>query len=395
MTAPELMPVMFPTLPQFVGLLVDGVDDPLARAIDSPSLGITILFVNTSFDKCRNVFARFRDASAKFSVVRVASNTELPAVASFNCVNGVDASLAQTLSELCDRRKSHCWLVDAVASPCDFVLTIGLLSVRRNSVDDGTRAILLLRGVDVCGCIWAHSALQVSRLLSPSKLLHKHEVRFALIGSVHTMFSCVNGASPSAVLIAGMFFIGIVLIGFDTRFDNDFIGDCSSSEFASLPVTLALRFACIDDNELTIFLRLSKSSFDNIRSFCWVAVSLECRWSFGFLAQFSSSDGLALVDGICDVDAVRDHVLRGRMDDVRWSEWRDIGVRDDSPEVEASDEVDALDEFTVLSCNWISIMWSPRRMLRFNGVFPLRKSLTWESFSDSSACITVFSGRWA
>lgn len=34
-------------------------------------------------------------------------------------------------------------------------------------------------------------------------------------------------------------------------------------------------------------------------------------------------------------------------------------------------------------------------MLRFKGVFPLKKSLTCESFSDSSACITVFSGRCA
>lgn len=58
---------------------------------------------------------------------------------------------------------------------------------------------------------------------------------------------------------------------------------------------------------------------------------------------------------------------------------------------------DVLPEFgvTVLSCNWMSIMWSPRRMLRLRGVLPLRKSFTWLSFRDSSACITVFSGRCA
>lgn len=50
---------------------------------------------------------------------------------------------------------------------------------------------------------------------------------------------------------------------------------------------------------------------------------------------------------------------------------------------------------TVLSCNWMSIIWSPRRMLRFNGVLPLRKSFTWLSLRDSRACITVFSGRCA
>lgn len=48
---------------------------------------------------------------------------------------------------------------------------------------------------------------------------------------------------------------------------------------------------------------------------------------------------------------------------------------------------------TVLSCSWMSIMWSPRRMLKLSGVLPLRKSLTCASLSDSSACITVFSGR--
>lgn len=58
---------------------------------------------------------------------------------------------------------------------------------------------------------------------------------------------------------------------------------------------------------------------------------------------------------------------------------------------------DVVPEFgvTVLSCSWMSIMWSPSRMLRFSGVFPLKKSLTWLSLSDSSACMTVFSGRCA
>lgn len=52
-------------------------------------------------------------------------------------------------------------------------------------------------------------------------------------------------------------------------------------------------------------------------------------------------------------------------------------------------------ELTVLNCNWINIIWSPKRILKFNGVLPLKKSLTCESFKDSKACITVFSGRWA
>ena len=32
--------------------------------------------------------------------------------------------------------------------------------------------------------------------------------------------------------------------------------------------------------------------------------------------------------------------------------------------------------FTVESCNWISIIWSPRRIVKFNGAFPERKSTT-------------------
>ena len=36
-----------------------------------------------------------------------------------------------------------------------------------------------------------------------------------------------------------------------------------------------------------------------------------------------------------------------------------------------------VEAFTVESCNWISIIWSPRRMVRFNGAFPERKSTTY------------------
>ena len=35
-----------------------------------------------------------------------------------------------------------------------------------------------------------------------------------------------------------------------------------------------------------------------------------------------------------------------------------------------------LDELTVDSCSWISIMWSPSLMVRFNGALPDRKSIT-------------------
>lgn len=48
---------------------------------------------------------------------------------------------------------------------------------------------------------------------------------------------------------------------------------------------------------------------------------------------------------------------------------------------------------TVLNCSWISIMWSPNRMLKFKGAFPHRNSFTWVSLRDSKACIIPISGR--
>lgn len=50
---------------------------------------------------------------------------------------------------------------------------------------------------------------------------------------------------------------------------------------------------------------------------------------------------------------------------------------------------------TVDSWSCMSIMWSPRRMVRLRGALPERKSLTWESLRDSRACMTLCSGRWA
>lgn len=48
---------------------------------------------------------------------------------------------------------------------------------------------------------------------------------------------------------------------------------------------------------------------------------------------------------------------------------------------------------TVESCSWISIMWSPNRIVRLRGALPERKSFTCPSFRLSSACITLCSGR--
>jgi hypothetical protein len=49
----------------------------------------------------------------------------------------------------------------------------------------------------------------------------------------------------------------------------------------------------------------------------------------------------------------------------------------DEEELLVEDEEDNLG-VTVDNCNCISIMWSPRRIVKFNGALPDKKSLTWE-----------------
>lgn len=49
---------------------------------------------------------------------------------------------------------------------------------------------------------------------------------------------------------------------------------------------------------------------------------------------------------------------------------------------------------TVDSCSWISIMWSPRRMVKLRGALPVKKSFTCPSLRLSRACMTLCSGRW-
>ena len=62
--------------------------------------------------------------------------------------------------------------------------------------------------------------------------------------------------------------------------------------------------------------------------------------------------------------------------------WR----REDDPD-EEEDDICGAEEvvvvvvvvvswLTVDNCSWMSIMWSPRRMVRFNGAAPDRKSFT-------------------
>lgn len=84
-----------------------------------------------------------------------------------------------------------------------------------------------------------------------SKRLHKQEVNLAEIGSGHdedagivvvggeviiiavvpadcSLLELLFVSVVEKLLIMGMFLIDVVLIGLETRFDSDLIGDCSS-----------------------------------------------------------------------------------------------------------------------------------------------------------------------
>lgn len=118
---------------------------------------------------------------------------------------------------------------------------------------------------------------------------------------------------------------------------------------------LIIQFEKCYTTDLFYYLPLSlpeNTSADSLRRVC-------CR----FLEACNKLGGL---EGVCDVPAV---------------------------EVEAEGTAVGLAPDTVLSCSWMSIMWSPSRMLRFRGALPHRNSLTWVSLRDSSACMMPISGR--
>lgn len=85
----------------------------------------------------------------------------------------------------------------------------------------------------------------------------------------------------------GMLFIGVALIGLDTRFDSDLMGDCSSnaSEPAKRLVTAlfgTLSPVCeaplrIVVNDVTMLRKFSNSSLDNMRSRWPLSLGLTVR----------------------------------------------------------------------------------------------------------------------
>lgn len=202
-----------------------------------------------------------------------------------------------------------------------------------------------------------------------SNRLHRQEVRLALIGSVHVTTS------------------GLLLIELDTRFDSDRIGDCSTG----VPLATAA----------TVVLSLSAKFFTILWMF-----SMSCRVNVCDSPTLSTKLLLSPVTLLNPIG-----IPLVLLDDpVATPELPATDDDDDDPELApeppavnvrlvlcAFDLLPLAPEvgFNVLSCSWISIMWSPRRTDRFSGDLPLRKSFTWLSFRDSNACMTVFSARWA
>lgn len=84
------------------------------------------------------------------------------------------------------------------------------------------------------------------------------------------------GATACGVDVIGMLFIGIVLMGLETKFDNDLIGDCSNNASALVDcwstlsplVSVCSSLRSIFVNDVTMLRRLSNSSVDKSRSRC-------------------------------------------------------------------------------------------------------------------------------
>lgn len=73
----------------------------------------------------------------------------------------------------------------------------------------------------------------------PLRRVHRHEVSLAAIGSWHVLSIALLPAATLPLLsqalplqspfVMGMLFMAAVLIGLDTRFDSDLMGDCSKT----------------------------------------------------------------------------------------------------------------------------------------------------------------------
>lgn len=110
----------------------------------------------------------------------------------------------------------------------------------------GSATALLLHSVIIASELVAPLVVVVSMQLSsltpgrPLRRVHRHEVSLAAIGSWHAvsiallldaaLLLLLSQALPlQPAFVMGMLFMAAVLIGLDTRFDSDLMGDCSSS----------------------------------------------------------------------------------------------------------------------------------------------------------------------
>ena len=161
----------------------------------------------------------------------------------------------------------------------------------------------------------------------------------------------------------------VVLSGLDTMLDNDLIGD-----FVSSPSVFNLCFSGpIEWSESELIKRLTpleKDIEDDDDSMLFPQLIIDRPTVCFNEALFTT---FCFNEFCCDGDKV-----------LSWS-----CSRQTQKKRKKINHFLFLTKFNIHT--WIIIKWSPSLTLRFKGDLPLKKSFTWLSFNDSSACITVFS----
>lgn len=233
-------------------------------------------------------------------------------------------------------------------------------------------------------------------LLLESSLLHKQEViewnRFGSICSAQRFVAAVVVFVVGGLPVDDEEVLGVggdfsALMEFDTRLLSDLIGLWSSACFESS--SSSMKF----DKLLTILSKLSTSLIKyELRSLCSKLSVGERVDDDALLPAVNKSKTLELPSIFFRKPLVRD-VEPPELPAFDVLGMATFDLMGNCCGVVCVDAAATVLGLIVLSWSWMSIMWSPRRTLRFNGDFPLKKSFTCESFRDSRACITVFSAR--
>lgn len=230
--------------------------------------------------------------------------------------------------------------------------------------------------IDVDGCCGSGTRdrqLGSQELLSLlSSLLQRQEVRLALIGSAHGD----DGPLARVLLLhaGGM----LELIELDTRFDRDLIGDSEAADRGRDSVSIGLW--AHGTTVAVVGLSLSAKFFTKL----WI-LSISCLVRVCASLTCSTMERLveaALSAAVTLRKPIGIDVLLWLREDEAWIKL--VPAPLDAPEEAVMVRVLWVfervplceDGFKVLSCSWISIIWSPRRTLRLSGDLPLRKSFT-------------------